>query len=158
MVLIPLGSMVLYMEEKRVFVDTDVRAWRDAECLRRLGNAHFFGSALAVFLSIGFVCLHFVFYELSFHPELRNFRAPHGPTTMQWFLSHWIWALLGAFCFAFGMGNLVSGLCLRRRKNRTFSMLVSALNCAFIPLGTALGVVTLIVLMLDSVRQSYAEK
>ena len=34
-------------------------------------------------------------------------------------------------------------------------MIVAGLNCVHIPLGTVLGVFTLVVLMRDSVRESY---
>jgi hypothetical protein len=55
-----------------------------------------------------------------------------------------------------GVLNVISGLCLRARKGRTFSLVVAGINCLYIPLGTLLGVFTIIVLLRDSVRELYA--
>ena len=61
-------------------------------------------------------------------------------------------ALLAAACVA----NMLSGVFLRQRKCRVFSLVVAGLDCLQIPFGTALGVFDFIVLLRDSVRQSYA--
>ena len=65
--------------------------------------------------------------------------------------------LAGAVWFVIsGVLNLISGLCLRARKGRTFSLVVAGINCLHIPLGTVLGVFTITVLMRDSVRELYS--
>ena len=51
---------------------------------------------------------------------------------------------------------LISGRGIARRQGRTFSMVVAGVACAFFPLGTTLGVFTLIVLLRDSVKGLYA--
>jgi hypothetical protein len=51
--------------------------------------------------------------------------------------------------------NALSAVFLRRRRNRAFSMVVAGLDCIHMPVGTALGVFTLIVLMRESVRTGY---
>ncbi|QEG41773.1 hypothetical protein [Roseimaritima ulvae] len=48
-----------------------------------------------------------------------------------------------------------SGICLRQIKARTLSMVVAVLNCLQFPLGTALGVLTIIALFQDPVREAY---
>ena len=53
------------------------------------------------------------------------------------------------------IGNLLSGLYLRARKYRMFSIIVAALNCLQIPFGTVLGVFTIVVLVRESVRELY---
>jgi hypothetical protein len=45
-----------------------------------------------------------------------------------------------------------SGYCLRKRRLRVLSMLVAVVSCLFFPLGTALGVFTLIVLNRPAVK------
>jgi hypothetical protein len=55
------------------------------------------------------------------------------------------------------IGNLLSGLYIRRRKNRVFSLVMAGFNCLQVPLGTALGVSTFVILMRDSVRRIYRE-
>jgi len=54
-----------------------------------------------------------------------------------------------------GICTICSGRCIQRRVRRTFSIVMAAINCALFPLGTALGVFTLMVLMRDSVRRLY---
>lgn len=53
--------------------------------------------------------------------------------------------------------NVISGIFLRKRKNWLFSIVIASLNCLQIPFGTVLGVFTLIVLLRESVKGSYAE-
>jgi hypothetical protein len=48
-----------------------------------------------------------------------------------------------------------SGACIRRRRNRTLSMVMACLACLNVPLGTALGVFTLVVLSRPSVKAMY---
>jgi hypothetical protein len=67
----------------------------------------------------------------------------------------WFYFIFGAWFFTSTILNIISGLCLRARKHPTFSLVVPAANCLHIPLGTVLGVFTIIVLMRDSVRELY---
>jgi hypothetical protein len=57
------------------------------------------------------------------------------------------WALAGCIFFA--------GRCLATRTHRTFCIVVAALCCPFMPLGTALGVFSLVVLTKPRVRQLF---
>jgi hypothetical protein len=69
---------------------------------------------------------------------------------MKWFY------LAGAVWFvSSGVLNLISGLCLRARKGRTFSLVVAGINCLHIPLGTVLGIFTIVILSRESVREVY---
>ena len=60
-------------------------------------------------------------------------------------------------CFVIGLLIILSGRALHKRKSRTFSYIIAGLLCINMPLGTALGVFTFIVLGRDSVRQLYDE-
>ena len=51
--------------------------------------------------------------------------------------------------------NFLSAWCLRRRKAWTFSVVVAGLDLIYFPLGTVLGIFTLIVLLRGSVRDAY---
>lgn len=53
--------------------------------------------------------------------------------------------------------TIYSGRCLKRRRYRMLSLIVAGIQCAFVPLGTVLGVLTIIVLQRDSVRRLYGE-
>ena len=54
--------------------------------------------------------------------------------------------------------TLLSGYFLWHRRHRVFSMAVAGFNCLNIPLGTVLGVFTLVVLLRESVEHAYAEQ
>ncbi len=57
-----------------------------------------------------------------------------------------------------GVLNVYSGFCLKKHKRRTFCIVIAAIDCLSIPIGTALGVFTMIVLFRDSVKQLYASE
>lgn len=67
----------------------------------------------------------------------------------------WLYLVLAAWFLASGLLNVISGVCLRARKHRTFSLVVAGINCLHLPLGTVLGVFTIVVLLRDSVRELY---
>ncbi|HEX2100013.1 MAG TPA: VOC family protein [Candidatus Synoicihabitans sp.] len=65
-----------------------------------------------------------------------------------------LFVLLG---WAMAICTIVSGRMIARRRHRTFSIVVAAVLCMFMPFGTVLGVFTLIVLTKDSVQRLYTE-
>jgi uncharacterized membrane protein HdeD (DUF308 family) len=67
----------------------------------------------------------------------------------------WFYLVFGLWFLLSGVANLISAYCLKARKGRTFSLAVACLNLLHMPLGTLLGVFTLIVLLRDSVREAY---
>jgi hypothetical protein len=70
-----------------------------------------------------------------------------------------IFAVIGVMVMVFVWGKaaavIYSGLCLQRRRRMTFSFVVAAFCCLGIPIGTALGVFTLVVLSRPSVKALY---
>lgn len=50
---------------------------------------------------------------------------------------------------------MVSDLYIRAKRNRTFSIIVSGFNYLDIPIGTLLGVFTIVVLIRKSVQELY---
>jgi hypothetical protein len=63
---------------------------------------------------------------------------------------------LSLFILFFAIVNFISARNIARRKGRTFSMVVAGIDCLSFPIGTALGVFTLIELSKDDVKQLYA--
>lgn len=63
------------------------------------------------------------------------------------FITFFLWAK--AACVAY------SGISLKKRQKRTFSFVIACICCMNIPLGTALGVFTLVVLSRQSVKAIY---
>jgi hypothetical protein len=129
----------------------------DADHLNLLAIFHFVGAGLAL-LGIAFLVTHYAFMHAVFaNPKFfENQKQPMPVPPEQIFaMLKWIY-LAGAVWFvASGILNLISGLCLRARKGRTFSLVVAGINCLHIPLGTVLGVFTIIVLIRDSMRELY---
>lgn len=127
----------------------------DQSHLKLLAVFHFVGSGLGV-VGLGFIALHYVLMRSVFNnPDvwLQSDQPPPPPgifAFLQWFY------LLGVvWCVASAVLNLVSGFSLLKRKRRTFSLVVAGINCVHMPLGTVLGVFTIIVLLRDSVRVLY---
>jgi hypothetical protein len=71
----------------------------------------------------------------------------------------WMFIIMGAIALLMGWAtaicNFVSARAIAQRKWRVFSIVVSAVNCMAMPLGTALGVFTLVVLLRESVAAQY---
>lgn len=58
---------------------------------------------------------------------------------------------------AFAICLIAAGRFLRQRRRHTFCVVVAAISCLFVPFGTVLGVLTLIVLMRDETKRMFGE-
>lgn len=130
----------------------------DTDHLNLLSIFHFIGAGLAL-LGLLFVSVHFAVMRMVFtHPQFFQSAgqpAPSMPPAEIIGLFKWFYLLAAFWMIASGVLNLLSGLYLRSGKHRSFSIVVAGLNCVHMPLGTILGVFTIIVLMRDSVRARY---
>lgn len=127
----------------------------DADHLNLLAIFHFVGAGLAV-LGILFLLAHFAMMHAIFaNPKLWE-NQKQGPPPAEFFaIFKWFYLVMGTWFVASGILSVLSGLFLRARKHRTFSLVVAGILCLHLPLGTVLGVFTIIVLMRDSVRELY---
>ncbi len=129
----------------------------DADHLRVLAICHFVGVGLAI-VGLGFLGLHYlVLHSVFTDPALWANQKDGPPPAALFAMFKWFYVAGAVFMVTSGVLNLVSGLCLRARKHRTFSLVVAAFDCMHLPLGTVLGVFTFVVLLRDSVRTLYAE-
>jgi hypothetical protein len=135
---------------------TDDRRRKDNDQIKLLAVFHFVLSGLAL-LGMAFLCLHYFMMHYFFaHPEMWKGNGVNGPPKEFFEVFIWFYFVMG-FLFALACAaNILSGVFLRQRKHRMFSLVVAGLDCLQIPFGTALGVFTFIVLLRESVRQSYA--
>jgi hypothetical protein len=130
----------------------------DADHLNLLAIFHFVGAGLAalgiLFLMAHYAVMHMIFTNPKF---FENQKQPMPVPPQQIFaVLKWFY-LAGAVWFTVsGVLNVVSGLRLRARKSRTFSLVVAGINCVHLPLGTILGVFTIVVLSRESVRELYS--
>ena len=129
----------------------------DADHLKLLSVFHFVGAGLAL-LGILFLIAHFaMFHALMDHPKLWENPTQSPPPQEFFAIFQWFYLVAAVVLLGYGILNLASGLFLRARKHRTFSIVVAGFNCVHVPLGTVLGVFTIIVLMRDSVRELYMD-
>ena len=137
------------------------RAVIDAEHLRLLAIFHFVAAGLSL-VGVLFSLLYLALFQLLLaNPEVfaqaqqQQQQGPPPEQIMMFFrgflVSFVIWFLVSA------VGNLLSGMFMRTRRHRIFSMIVAGINCLHIPIGTTLGVFTFVVLGRDSVRKMYEE-
>lgn len=133
----------------------DERTIIDAEHLRLLAIFHFVSAALA-FAGVLFASLYLVLIRAVFaNPELYA-QSPDGPPpAVVITIFRWVTGIGVVWFVVACVGNLLSGLFLRKRQYRTFSMVIAGINCLHIPLGTLLGVFTFAVLGRESVRKLY---
>jgi hypothetical protein len=81
--------------------------------------------------------------------------APGAPPSMGWMFA------LGGGGFAllligFGIVTAVAGYCLHRHKARVFCLVIAGFQCTQMPLGTILGIFTILVLSRDTVQELFA--
>jgi hypothetical protein len=127
----------------------------DADHLKLLSIFHFVGAGFAL-LGILFLLAHFALFHTFFsNPKMWQDQKQQPPPAEFFAIFKWFYLIFGAWFLASGILNVISGLCLRARTHRTFSLVVAGVNCLHIPIGTLLGVFTIIVLIRDSVREIY---
>lgn len=136
----------------------DGRSRRDQDHLQLLAVFHFIVAGFAV-AGIGFLLLHDAFMNAIFANPAMWKDQPNG-SPAEFFRAiigvfKWCYVVMTVFGVAIGTANVMSGIWLRKQKNRMFSLVVSGLNCLQVPFGTVLGVFTIIVLMHDSVHAQY---
>ena len=128
----------------------------DATHLRLLSVFHFVIAGLALF-GIIFLIVHYaIFSAFISNPKLWTNQPSGGPSPAEFFkVFKWFYLVMGVWFAGSGILNVISGFCIRARRHRTFSMFVSGVNCLHLPMGTVLGVFTIIVLVRTSVRELY---
>jgi ABC-type phosphate transport system permease subunit len=128
---------------------------KDTEHLRLLSVFHFVFAGFGALGVIVMVVQFAIMQRLFSNPEIWKSEQNPPPKEV-------VTILLGVFVFVsllivLGLAlNLLSAIFIRKRRHRLFSLIVAGLNCLQVPLGTALGVFTFMVLTRESVQQEYA--
>ena len=127
---------------------------QDEEHLRMLSIFHYIVGGLAgLFALIPIVYLLFGLFFI-FAPEKFASQGAAPPAVIGW-----IFAIFAAIFIALGLvvAGLViaAGRFLSRRKHHLFCLVMAGVECAFMPLGTVLGIFTIIVLVRESVKQLF---
>lgn len=123
----------------------------DAQHLDLLAIFHFVVGGIALLLG-SVPIIHIVIGVLILSGQMLGGQPNNQPAGWIFVIVGSIFVLLG---WAIGLSTIYAGLQLRRRKRRTFCIVVGAVLCTFMPFGTVLGVFSLIVLMRPGVRAMF---
>ena len=125
----------------------------DAEHLRQLSIFHYVLAAMTAF----FACIPIIHLALGIAMVLG--RLDEGGKNPPPAFVGWLFVAVGGFMILAGWTLAVllflSGRNLARRRRRGFCTVVAALSCLMMPLGTILGVFTLMVLNRPTVRSLF---
>ena len=125
----------------------------DTQQLNTLSVLHFVGAGLA-FLGVAFVAVHFMLMSTLLNAATKSAQSPQPPDEF-FQVFRWFYVIFGAWLGSSLLLNVLAGIYLRAKKHRTFCIVVAAINCLHTPLGTILGIFTIIVLARDSVRAAF---
>jgi hypothetical protein len=132
----------------------------DGEHLKLLSVFHYIQGALTI-LTSSFFILHLVMFAIfSKLAESPEFAGDEFGSEFPFAIFTVLTILFGVFILlgiTFGILQIISGISIKKRKNRIFSFIIAILELIFIPYGTILGVLTIIVLQRDSVNNLYEQ-
>ncbi len=132
------------------------QTFEDAEHLKLLSVFYYILAALSALgglLPLIYIFLGGAMVAGSFPPPSSS-----EPPPPAW--AGWIFVAIGIvmmlFIWAFAVGYYLAGRWISERRNRTFCFVMGCISCLSVPLGTALGIFTIIVLQRPSVRALFA--
>lgn len=115
--------------------------------LRTLRILHFVMAGLTL-VGIGFLCAHYFMMTSFMKMPLQQGQQPMKPQDMETVMGvlRYIYFGMGGMILVGGLLNLLVAIFIGRRSNRIFCLVVSGFNCMGFPMGTALGVFTIMTL------------
>jgi hypothetical protein len=128
---------------------------KDQDQLKLLAILYYLLAGLAMLMTVFFTVMFFVL------PDYWNGMQPRingAPMTGTEGGGHFFSVLSMIYLGIFMLGAFLctmTGFCLMRQHGRGFCIVISGLMCLLFPIGTLLGVATLMVLGRDSVRQLF---
>ena len=123
----------------------------DAEHLRLLSIFHYVKGGISAF----FACIPIIHLVIGLVMVVAPHAFGHGRDQPPAFLG-WLFIIIALFVMVLGWTfaalTVMAGRCIARRRHYTFCLIVACLECLSIPLGTVLGVFTILVLNRASVK------
>lgn len=123
--------------------------------LRLLSVFHYVFAGFAV-LGMGFLALHYGLMSQWMDPGIWEGRANPPPAGFMEFFA-WIYVAMGLMLLLGLALNVVAARSLRTRRRWMLCAVVAGLNCLQFPVGTVLGVFTLVVITRTDVRASFRD-
>jgi hypothetical protein len=127
---------------------------QDREHIRLLATLHYVVSGIAALCSL-FPVIHLVIGIAMVTGRLPDQKDPELAEWMGWFFILLASGFMAAG-FAFAICLALAGRHLSRHRHYRYCLVMGAVACLFMPLGTVLGVFTILVLMKDSVRAMFS--
>jgi len=127
----------------------------DSSHLKILEIFYYITTGLAL-AGILLLFLHYKFMSMVF--TSTNFPSyPPGSLANPFRVFIWFYLVLGALGILAGAMNFFTAKSLSHRKHRSFIFVAAVLNCLSFPFGTVLGVITIILLLKDTVIIQFTE-
>jgi hypothetical protein len=129
----------------------------DEEHLRLLSIGHYVTGGLYILFASIFI-LHFImFFVVASDPEFfpSHQHAQSAPPEGIFRVMGALIGLLILVGWAVGGLTIYVGRCIKRRVGRTVSLVMACVHLVFMPVGTLLGVATIMVLTRASVKKAY---
>ena len=130
----------------------------DQEHLRLLAIGYYIMGGISVAVSCFFLLYVFFGILIALSPEFL--RSPRGgPNSLEAVFIGLMFAGIGGVLvllgWTFGGLMIYSGRSIQKRRRRTLTLIMAALNCLSIPVGLLLGISTFVVLTRHSVSRLY---
>lgn len=128
---------------------------RDRDRLRALAIFHFIVAGLVLALSLFSLIFVAIGGTVLLDPSSLGTTDNDPPAALAGVIFLVIGLALLLYGFVLAIALILSGRWLRQHQNYWYSFAVACASLLFTPIGTVLGLVTLIVLLQDSVRELY---
>ena len=127
---------------------------QDDDHLRLLSIFHYIIAALAA-IAACFPLIHLILGAMIIvSPDSLAGNGKMPPPFLGWiFVIVASVAILIGWCMAIMI--LLTGRLLAQRRRHLFCLIIAGIECFFVPIGTVLGIFTIIVLMRESVKQQF---
>jgi len=126
----------------------------DRQHLKLLSIFHYIVGGILAFFSL-FPLIHFTIGLLIITESISVHSSGNLPPQAAGYIFAAVGGLLFILGEVFAIATIVSGRFLKRRQRYWFSFVMACILCLFTPLGTILGVFTIIVLSRQSVKELY---
>ena len=125
----------------------------DEDQLRLLSIFHYVVAGIAALFSL-FPVIHIVMDAMIVSGRFDNAAGPPGNDMVGWlFIALGLMFLVAGL--AFSVCIALAGRFISQRRSYMFCLVIAAVQCAFVPFGTVLGVFTIVALQKPSVRQLF---
>lgn len=129
-------------------------ATKDADYLKILGIFHFVVAGIAFIVSL-FPILHLIFGIALITAAFEDTGGENIAALLGWFfvLLAGVWIVFG---ITFAVAMALAGRALLAQRSYKFCLVMAGVSCVFMPFGTVLGVLTIITLMREPVKELFA--